>query len=93
MRRELSAGNRSIFSQLLQQKLQACFAQGRQAMLFLNRRGYNTFVSCRNCGYVVKCPQCDVSMIVPVSSSQTGPLTCRVYLNGEILLEREVTLQ
>ncbi len=62
MRRELAAGNRSIFSLLLQQKLAACFRQGQQAMLFLNRRGYNTFVSCRNCGYVVKCPRCDVSM-------------------------------
>ncbi len=62
MRKELAAGNRSIFSQLLQQKLKTCFDNGQQAMLFLNRRGYNTFISCRNCGYVVKCPQCDVSM-------------------------------
>lgn len=77
MRQELSAGNRSIFSQLLQQKLQACFAQGRQAMLFLNRRGYNTFVSCRNCGYVVKCPQCDVSMTLhQVEGSEHGELRC-----------------
>ncbi len=77
MRKELGAGNRSIFSQLLQQKLQACFSQGRQAMLFLNRRGYNTFVSCRNCGYVVKCPQCDVSMTLhQVEGSEHGELRC-----------------
>ena len=62
MRGELASGNRSVFSQLLQQRLHACFQGGHQAMLFLNRRGYNTFVSCRNCGYVVKCAQCDVSM-------------------------------
>ena len=77
MRKELGAGNRSIFSQLLQQKLQACFSQGQQAMLFLNRRGYNTFVSCRNCGYVVKCPQCDVSMTLhQVEGSEHGELRC-----------------
>ncbi|HNW86202.1 MAG TPA: primosomal protein N' [Candidatus Limiplasma sp.] len=77
MRKELAAGNRSIFSQLLQQRLKACFERGQQAMLFLNRRGYNTFVSCRNCGYVVKCPQCDVSMTLhQVEGSQTGELHC-----------------
>ncbi len=62
MRLELAAGNRFIFSQLMQQRLAACLARGQQAMLFLNRRGYNTFVSCRSCGYVVKCDKCDVSM-------------------------------
>ncbi|MCE5342714.1 MAG: primosomal protein N' [Eubacteriales bacterium] len=77
MRAELAAGNRSIFSQLLTQKLQACFSQGRQAMLFLNRRGYNTFVSCRHCGYVVHCPQCDVSMTLhQVEGSEKGELRC-----------------
>ncbi len=62
MRKELNAGNRSIFSTLLQEKLKACMAKGNQAMLFLNRRGYHSFVSCRNCGYVVKCGQCDIAM-------------------------------
>ncbi len=77
MRRELAAGNRSIFSLLLQQKLQTCFSQGRQAMLFLNHRGYNTFVSCRNCGYVVKCPQCDVSMTLhQLEGSDQSELRC-----------------
>ena len=77
MRKELAAGNRSIFSQLLQQKLKECFEHGQQAMLFLNRRGYHTFVSCRNCGYVVKCPQCDVSMTLhQVDSREEGELRC-----------------
>ncbi len=79
MRAELAAGNRSIFSQLLRQKLSACFSQGKQAMLFLNRRGYNTFVSCRNCGYVVKCPQCDVSMTLHrVEGSDRSELRCHL---------------
>ncbi len=62
MRKELEAGNRSIFSALLIQKLHDCLDSGQQAMLFLNRRGFHTFVSCRSCGYVVKCDACDVSM-------------------------------
>ncbi len=62
MRKELSTGNRSIFSMLLKQKLHACMDHGSQAMLFLNRRGYQSFVSCRGCGYVVKCGQCDIAM-------------------------------
>ena len=77
MRKELTAGNRSVFSQLLQQKLATCFSQGQQAMLFLNRRGYHTFVSCRNCGYVVKCPQCDLSMTLhQVEGNEEGELRC-----------------
>lgn len=79
MRLELAAGNRSIFSQLLQQKLKACFDAGRQTMLFLNRRGYNTFVSCRNCGYVVKCRQCDISMTLhQVEGQDAGVLHCHM---------------
>ena len=62
MREELKAGNRSVFSGALVNGLSACLAQGRQAILFVNRRGYSTFVSCRECGYVVNCAQCDVSM-------------------------------
>lgn len=62
MRKELAAGNRSMISGLLRQKLADCFSKGRQAMLFINRRGYHTFVSCRNCGYVMRCDQCDVSL-------------------------------
>ncbi len=62
MRKELEAGNRSIFSTLLLRKLRECMDHGNQAMLFLNRRGYQSFVSCRSCGYVVKCGQCDIAM-------------------------------
>ena len=62
MREELKAGNRSVFSGALLNGLKACLDSGKQAILFVNRRGYSTFVSCRECGYVVTCGQCDVSM-------------------------------
>lgn len=62
MRGEFERGNHSIFSARLSQELQTCLDGGKQAVLFINRRGYSTFVSCRACGYVVKCDQCDVSM-------------------------------
>ena len=62
MRAELKAGNNNMFSKLLQQKLAENLAAGNQSMLFLNRRGYESFVSCRSCGYVVECPHCSVAM-------------------------------
>jgi len=62
MREEFLGGNTGLFSHLLTQYLKECLEQGKQAILFLNRRGYATFVSCRGCGYVVKCPSCDISM-------------------------------
>ena len=62
MREELVKGNRSIFSAALADALRECLEGGHQAILFINRRGYSTFVSCRACGYVERCVQCDVSM-------------------------------
>ena len=62
MRREIENGNRSVFSGLLMQKLKECMARGEQAMLLMNRRGYNSFVSCRSCGLTMKCPNCDVAL-------------------------------
>ncbi len=62
MRREFERGNRSIFSARLSEALGDCLEHGRQAMLLINRRGHSSFVSCRKCGYVVKCDACDVSM-------------------------------
>ena len=62
MRREFERGNRSIFSARLSEELRDCLGRGRQAMLLINRRGHSSFVSCRKCGYVVKCASCDVSM-------------------------------
>jgi len=62
MRAELKAGNRSIFSQALQEALQTVLASGNQAILFLNRRGTATYVFCRDCGYTMRCPNCDTPL-------------------------------
>ena len=62
MRQELEQGNRSVFSGRLTALLRDCMNRGQQAMLLMNRRGYNSFVSCRSCGHVMKCPNCDVAM-------------------------------
>lgn len=59
LRRELREGNRHILSRSLQSALADVLARNEQAILFLNRRGLATFVLCRDCGYVVKCPRCD----------------------------------
>ena len=62
LREELKAGNKSMFSRELKEKIEDRLLKKQQIMLFLNRRGYAGFVSCRTCGYVVKCPHCDVSL-------------------------------
>jgi len=62
LRQELSRGNRSIFSLFLQKAIAEMQEQGQQGILFIPRRGHSTFVSCRSCGYVMECPDCDVSL-------------------------------
>ncbi len=62
LRQELREGNRSIFSRKLQELIEDRMGRKEQIMLFLNRRGYAGFVCCRSCGYVMKCPHCDVSL-------------------------------
>lgn len=64
LREELREGNRSILSRKLQELMEERLGRKEQIMLFLNRRGYSGFVSCRECGYVVKCPHCSVSLSV-----------------------------
>ncbi|MBO4889621.1 MAG: primosomal protein N', partial [Lachnospiraceae bacterium] len=72
LRDELKSGNRSIFSSKLREAVGERLRRGEQVMLFLNRRGYAGFVSCRSCGTVVKCPHCDVSL----SKHRNGKLVC-----------------
>ena len=72
LREELKAGNRTILSRTLQEEMEKRLRIGEQAMLFLNRRGYAGFVSCRSCGHVMKCPHCDVSL----SQHMGGRLIC-----------------
>ncbi len=62
MTQEVRAGNRSPFSRLLASEMERCLGEGKQVILFLNRRGYSNHVSCRECGYVVKCPECGLAM-------------------------------
>ncbi|SHF20160.1 replication restart DNA helicase PriA [Caldanaerobius fijiensis DSM 17918] len=62
MRQELMSGNRSIFSKELYDEMKNTLARKEQLILFLNRRGFYTFVSCRLCGYVMKCPHCNISL-------------------------------
>ncbi len=62
MRQELATGNRSIFSQALRDAIGALQDQKQQGILFIHRRGHSTHVSCRSCGYVMECPNCDVSL-------------------------------
>lgn len=72
LREELKQGNRTIFSQKLQELLTDRLQKGQQSMLFINRRGIAGFVSCRSCGYVIKCPHCDVSL----SEHRGGRMVC-----------------
>ncbi len=62
MRREVRRGNNSPFSSALKEELDRCLTSDKQAILFLNRRGYSQTVICKECGYVAKCEHCDVSL-------------------------------
>ena len=73
MRKELKEGNFTPFSALLKEELKKRIESNEQSVLFINRRGYSTFVSCRSCGYVAKCPNCDVSLTY---HSNTNRLKC-----------------
>lgn len=64
LRQELLEGNKQIFSRRLQELMEDRLARGEQIMLFLNRRGYAGFMSCRSCGKAIKCKHCDVAMTV-----------------------------
>jgi len=69
MREELKTGNRGIFSRVLAESLAETISRGEQAILFLNRRGTATYVFCRDCGYVVKCPNCETPLTLHVETS------------------------
>lgn len=62
LKQELANGNRSMLSMELYNSIEENISRKRQTILFLNRRGYSTFIMCRNCGYTVKCPSCNISM-------------------------------
>lgn len=72
LREELKARNKSIFSRKLKALMQDRLEKHEQIMLFINRRGYAGFVSCRACGHVMNCPHCDISL----TSHNNGKLVC-----------------
>ena len=72
LRKELREGNRSIFSRQLLALMAQRLQRHEQIMLFLNRRGFTGFISCRSCGQAIKCPHCDVSM----TAHSNGRLVC-----------------
>ncbi len=73
MREELRHGNRSCIGSTLMSEMQKNLERGEQTILFLNRRGFSTFVSCRSCGYVAKCQNCDITLTY---HKHRGTLTC-----------------
>jgi primosomal protein N' (replication factor Y) (superfamily II helicase) len=79
MREELNSGNISMFSRKLFLEMKEALKRKEQIILFLNRRGFSTFVSCRSCGYVFKCPKCDISM----TYHKNGYLVCHYCGHGE----------
>ena len=91
MREELISGNRGIFSRALAEALAEVLERKEQAILFLNRRGTATYVFCRECGYVAKCPNCDTPLTYHIeghklkaeSSTVQQPSTLRAEPQGE----------
>ena len=73
LREELANGNRSILSRKLYQEIEENLKNKKQTILFLNRRGYSTFVMCRDCGYTVKCKNCNITMTYHI---KTNKLKC-----------------
>ena len=80
MREELKTGNRGIFSRVLAESLAETISRGEQAILFLNRRGTATYVFCRDCGHVMKCPNCETPLTLHVErltlNDQPSTLLC-----------------
>lgn len=81
LRAELKSGNRTVFSRLLQQMIRERLEKKEQVILFMNRRGYANFVSCRSCGNAIRCPHCDVSLTLHAD----GMLRCH-YCGYEMQL-------
>ncbi len=81
LREELMRGNRSVFSASLRAHMTEALERQEQIMLFINRRGYSNFVSCRSCGEAMRCPHCDVSLTL----HRDGTLRCHYCGHQEVL--------
>jgi primosomal protein N' (replication factor Y) len=95
MREELKAGQRGIFSRFLLKELESTLERGEQAILFLNRRGTATYIFCRDCGHVLRCPNCETPLTLHVEEKERllchhcgyergKPHTCPVCGGGQI---------
>lgn len=84
LKEELKSGNRSIFSRKLKELMEGRLAKKEQIMLFINRRGYFGFISCRSCGHVLKCPHCDISL----TSHKNGKLVCHYCGHTEPMVSK-----
>ncbi|MBP1968152.1 primosomal protein N' (replication factor Y) [Virgibacillus natechei] len=82
MREELHAGNRSMFSRSLKEKIEERIQKGEQIVLLLNRRGHSTFVMCRDCGHVKECPHCDIALTFHKNNNQ---LKCHYCSHEEVM--------
>ena len=76
MREELMNNNKSMFSRKLHEGIEECLKNNKQVILFLNRRGFSTFVSCRQCGFVFKCDNCDISLTYHREDNSLGCHYC-----------------
>lgn len=81
MRNELEMGNRTIFSERLFEAVQTRLERGEQTILFLNRKGHSTFVSCRSCGFSLKCPNCEIALTYHKSSGRASCHYCGYSLS------------
>ncbi len=70
LRKELANGNKTVFSEELYKEIKKNLENKEQIILFLNRRGYSTFIMCRDCGYVIKCDNCDVAMTYHITKNK-----------------------
>ena len=77
LREELKAGNTSLFSRALLAAIKEALAHGEQVILFLNRRGTATFVRCRNCGFVFRCPRCSIALNYHSAEKRLSCHRCR----------------
>jgi primosomal protein N' (replication factor Y) len=82
LRKELANGNRSIISEKLKEDIEKNLSNKKQTILFLNRRGFSTFVMCRDCGYTVKCKRCDISLTYHIKEDKLKCHYCGYEMNN-----------
>ena len=82
LRQELANGNRSIISEKLKEEIEKNLENKKQTILFLNRRGFSTFVMCRDCGYTVKCKRCNISLTYHMKEDKLKCHYCGYEMNN-----------